>query len=146
MLATLNYVVSNMQTGMDSYNCKESELHFKVQLATKKSVASWTVDEEKRLIELYPINSNLYISQILNKSKASIDKKGSSLGLKKSINYRQKVSRQNNRSKRHAWTEKDITFLKENYIKKSYIEIAETLKRTPTAVSQKARKINLVKH
>ncbi len=107
---------------------------------------SWTSNEENALIELYPNNSNQHISKVLNKTKASIDNKGALLGLKKSSDYRQKVSRQNNQRKRHAWSVEEVNYLVKNYYAKSYAEIAETLNRTPTAVSQKARQMDLKKY
>ncbi len=113
---------------------------------SKKAFANWTSAEEKLLIDLYSNNSNRHISKILNKSKASVDKKASLLGLKKSENHRKKISRLNNKGKRHSWTDDEISFLKQNYTIKTYEEIADSLNRTPNAVSQKARQIQLKKY
>ncbi len=107
---------------------------------------NWTKEEEASLKELYSNHSNLYLSKLLKKTKASIDNKGALLGLKKTTGYRKKVNIENNKQKRHAWTDEDISFLKENYKKKPYYEIAEKLYRTPTAVAQKLRQMNLRKY
>ncbi len=112
----------------------------------KKSISNWTHTEENLLTELYSNHSNRYISKVLNKTKASIDAKASLLGLKKSTSHRQLVNRLNNKHKRQAWTEEDIKVLKENYTVKSYSDIGDMINRTPTAVSQKARQLNLVKY
>ena len=114
--------------------------------STRRKIVNWTPEEELKLKELYSNHSNIYIAKALNKTKASIDKKGAILGLKKSISYRKIISRQNNKNKRHAWTENEISFLKDNFSEKTYYEIADALNRTPTAVSQKARQINLKKY
>lgn len=112
----------------------------------KRNHSLWTSKEIATLKELYPDNNNFELSKLLNKTKASIDQKASLLGLKKSPSYRQQVSRLNNKSKRHAWTEQDIVFLQENYKKLSYQEIADSLRRTASAVSQKARQLKLKKY
>ena len=112
----------------------------------KRSLTCWTPTEERILGDLFSNHSNEYISVILNKTKASIARKASLLGLKKSKTHRQKIGIQNNLSKRHAWTEKEIVFLIDNYVSRSYEDIAEILNRTPDAVSQKARKMNLKKY
>ena len=112
----------------------------------KRSFTNWTTVEEKILGDLFSNHSNKYISELLNKTKASIARKASLLGLKKSKSHRQKISKQNNSGKHHAWTEKEIDFLKNNYITRNYEDIAEILNRTPDAVSQKARKMNLKKY
>lgn len=112
----------------------------------KKSTNFWTSTDEEILIELYPNRSNRSISKLLNKTKTSVDQKAAILKLKKSANHRKLVNRQNNQSKRHAWTENDVVFLKENYKSKSYSEIGDFLNRTTNAVSQKASNLNLKKY
>lgn len=131
---------------MNNLNNNESEHGRRNSKLTKRAIVNWTEEEEKKLIELYPNHSNLHIAKMLNKTKASIDKKGALLELKKSINYRKKISRQNNQNKRHAWSIDEIEFLKVNFSEKTYNEIAEALNRTPNAVSQKARQISLKKY
>lgn len=124
---------------------KSAEINYHTE-RVKRNHSTWTSKEIATLTELYPDHNNHELSKLLNKTKASIDQKASLLGLRKSSEYRQKVSRQNNQSKRHAWTEKDIVFLRENYKNQSYQEIAGSLKRTASAVSQKARQLNLKKY
>lgn len=112
----------------------------------EKPSGYWTTFEEDLLKKLYANHSNEYIAKLLNKTIASVNSKGALLGLKKSKNYRQQVNKLNNLHKRHAWTWDEVNFLKENYKKISYTEIAKLIKRTPNAVSQKARQLNLKKY
>ena len=114
--------------------------------SVKLSNTSWTMQETNLLIELYADHNNYYISEVLQKTKASIDIRASTLGLKKSEYHRKKVNQLNNQKKHHAWTEEEIEILKANYKIKSYNEIGEELGRTGSAVSQKARKLNLIKN
>ncbi len=118
----------------------------KINSSQKKSISNWTHTEENILAELYSNHSNRYISKVLNKTKGSIDARASLLGLKKSSSHRQLVNRLNNKHKRQAWTEEDVLVLKENYAEKSYSDIGDMIDRTPTAVSQKARQLNLTKY
>lgn len=112
----------------------------------KKKNTNWTEPEEAFLRGLYANYSNLYLSQILSKSKSSIIAKAFHLRLKKSNRYRKKVSSQNNQTKRHLWNEEEIRFLKEHYTSRSYEEIGEIINRTASAVSQKARQLRLKKY
>lgn len=124
---------------------KEQEL-MTITCSKPKSASIWTEQEEQTLIQLYSNHSNKHISQILNKTKASVDQKASNLGLKKSSTHRKKVSLLNNQKKRHAWTDDEITYLKKNYESQSYEAIADSLQRTANAVSQKARQLCLKKY
>ncbi|MDH4127536.1 MAG: hypothetical protein OEV44_02195 [Spirochaetota bacterium] len=122
---------------MQSSNQNDESIH---DSQKKKSFTCWTTVEERILGDLFSNHSNTYISELLKKTTASIARKASLLGLKKSESHRKKISRQNNSGKHHAWTEKEVKFLQENYILKNYEDIADILNRTPDAVSQKARK------
>lgn len=43
------------------------------------------------------------------------------------------------------WTDEEILFLKENYLKLNYSKIADKLNRTKSSVQQKARFLGLIK-
>lgn len=112
----------------------------------KKLKTRWKLEEVEILKRLYPNNKNEYIGEILNKSTKSINSKAYLLNLKKTNYYRKVINKNNNLVKKQAWVDDEIEYLKQNYKLRSYIEISEKLKRTYSAIFQKARQLKLKKY
>ena len=106
----------------------------------------WTEEEIKLLTELYPNHSNEEIAKILGRSKPSVDKKAAQLGLKKSEEYRRKVSKQNNMKKEYTWTQEEVNFLMINFKTMTYKQLSEALGRSPSSIAHKARQLKLRKY
>lgn len=111
-----------------------------------KPIVFWTEQEEDMLRQLYPNHSNKEIAQLLGKTKASIDKKGAQLGLRKSKEYRTKVSRDNNKNKDYVWSESELQTLFALYNHKTYKEIGKILNRSQSSIAHKAKQLNLHKY
>lgn len=90
---------------------------------------TWTENEDEIMKKHY---NSLTIEKIMsllpNRTKRSIRQRATKLKLTK-----------------NDWSESEIEFLKENYVKKSYKWIAEKLNRTKSSVQQKATQLGLKK-
>ena len=81
----------------------------------------WTKDEEFKIIRLFGLGySYLEIGKIINRSEWAVRNKLNSLGY-----YL---------SNRKKWTKEELEYLKENYLKMKYSDIAKTLHKTKSSV------------
>ena len=90
----------------------------------------WTKNEEKLLIEEFPIKSNKELVSIFNRSEQSIIQHAHSLGLYK--------------NKQILWSDSEVEFLKKHYNNDmTPVDIANNLKRSASSVKSKAFAIGL---
>lgn len=102
----------------------------------KETPPEWSEEEIETLIRLYPITPTKELSKILRRSEDAIRSIASSLKIRKKVGIKGvKTWRR--------WTEKEIEFLRENYLKLSNREIANILGRSKSSVQQKARELGL---
>jgi urease gamma subunit len=101
----------------------------------------WNEDEIKKLKELYPDNSNKYLSMLLNKTESSIINKAYRIGLKKSKKYKEVII--NNLITRNK--ERSINLdLEEIKIIASKYKSRSEFKKKDSSVYNIARKISVL--
>ncbi|WP_342543313.1 LAGLIDADG family homing endonuclease [Paenisporosarcina sp. FSL H8-0542] len=90
----------------------------------------WSIHEVEYLINNIGINSYLEISNTLNRSIDSIQKKSISMGLSRTI-------------RKEKWSEEEVVKLKEYYGITTVVEISKMLGRTTDSIAGKAKQLKL---
>ena len=101
----------------------------------------WTKEKLEMLVNLYPENDNVIVSEKLQVKKGALIRKANSLGLRKSISYMSEMRKKNN--PKIYWSDDELKMLVELYKTNTNNELSVLLNKTKKSVGKKLKELNL---
>lgn len=139
-----NYKKESYAQIAKTINSNKNQINHFISEQGLSGYKDWTLEKDSYLKENYLVKTDKELSQILPHKESAILARRIALGLKKETDFIYSENSKDNktskrtvgsypRSKKH-WTDKELQYLKENYLTKSDSELSAELGRSKKAV------------